>query len=81
MTAGRYADEFEREFARWLGVKCANLTNSGSSDNLLAFSALTAPELGERQIKPGDEVITAAADFPTTVTPVIQYGAIPALWM
>lgn len=77
LTTGRYADKFEREFAQWLGVKYANLTNSGSSANLLAFSALTAPELGDRQIKPGDEVITVAAGFPTTVTPVIQYGAIP----
>lgn len=77
LTTGRYADEFEREFAKWLGVKYANLVNSGSSANLIAFSVLTAPELGERQIKPGDEVITVAAGFPTTVTPVIQYGAIP----
>lgn len=77
LTTGRYADRFEREFAQWLGIKYANLTNSGSSANLLAFSTLTAPELGERQIKPGDEVITVAAGFPTTVTPIIQYGAVP----
>lgn len=77
LTTGRYADEFEREFSKWLGVKYASLVNSGSSANLIAFSALTAAELGERQIKPGDEVITVAAGFPTTVTPIIQYGAIP----
>jgi len=77
LTTGRYAEQFEREFARWLGVKYASLTNSGSSANLLAFSALTAPELGERRIRRGDEIITVAAGFPTTVTPIIQYGAIP----
>lgn len=77
LTTGRYAGRFEREFAEWLGVRFASLTNSGSSANLLAFSALTAPELGERQIRRGDEVITVAAGFPTTVTPIIQYGAIP----
>ncbi len=77
LTTGRYAEQFEREFAKWLGVKYASLTNSGSSANLLAFSALTAPELGERRIKRGDEVITVAAGFPTTVTPIIQYGAVP----
>lgn len=77
LTTGRYAEEFEREFAKYLGVRFASLTNSGSSANLLAFSALTAPELGERRIKRGDEVITVAAGFPTTVTPVIQYGAVP----
>ena len=77
LTTGRYAEEFEREFAKYLGVRFASLTNSGSSANLLAFSALTAPELGERRIKRGDEVITVAAGFPTTVTPIIQYGAVP----
>lgn len=77
LTSGRYANQFEREFAAWLGVKYASLTNSGSSANLLAFSAFTAPELGERRIKRGDEVITVAAGFPTTVTPIIQYGAVP----
>lgn len=77
LTTGRYAEQFEREFAKWLGVKYASLTNSGSSANLLAFSALTAPELGERRIERGDEVITVAAGFPTTVTPIIQYGAVP----
>lgn len=77
LTTGRFADQFEREFTNWLGVKYASLVNSGSSANLVAFSALTAPELGERQIKRGDEVITVAAGFPTTVTPIIQYGAKP----
>lgn len=77
LTTGRYANEFEQAFAKWLGVRFASLVNSGSSANLIAFSALTAPELGNRQIKRGDEVITVAAGFPTTVTPVIQYGAIP----
>lgn len=77
LTAGRFADRFEKEFARWLGVKYASLVNSGSSANLLAFMALTAPELGPRQIKPGDEVITVACGFPTTVTPVLNYGAVP----
>ena len=77
LTTGRYAEEFEREFAKWLGVKYASLVNSGSSANLLAFTALTAPELGERRIRRGDEVITVAAGFPTTVAPIIQYGAVP----
>ena len=77
LTTGRFAEEFEREFAKFLGVRFASLVNSGSSANLIAFSALTAPELGERRIKRGDEVITVAAGFPTTVTPVIQYGAVP----
>lgn len=77
LTAGPWAQRFEKEFARWLGVKFCSLTNSGSSANLLAFSALTAPELGERQILQGDEVITVACGFPTTVSPIIQYGAIP----
>ena len=77
LTTGRFADRFEKEFASWLGVKFAHLVNSGSSANLLAFMTLTAPELGERQIKPGDEVITVACGFPTTVTPIINYGAVP----
>ena len=77
LTTGRFAEEFEREFAKWLGVRYAHLVNSGSSANLIAFSALTAPELGERQIKRGDEVITVACGFPTTVTPILQYGAVP----
>ena len=77
LTTGRFADEFEKQFAAWIGVKFAHLVNSGSSANLLAFSVLTAPELGERQIRRGDEVITVACGFPTTVTPILQYGAIP----
>lgn len=77
LTAGRYAEQFEREFAQWLGVKFSSLVGSGSSANLLAFSALTAPELGDRRIRRGDEVITVAAGFPTTVTPILQYGAVP----
>lgn len=77
LTTGRFSDEFEREFAKWIGAKYASLVNSGSSANLIAFMALTAPELGERQILPGDEIITVACGFPTTVTPAIQYGAIP----
>lgn len=77
LTAGRYAHEFESEFAQYLGVKHACLTNSGSSANLLAFSALTSPTLGDRRIRRGDEVITIAAGFPTTVTPIIQCGAVP----
>lgn len=77
LTAGRYAEQFEGDFARFLGMQHCSLTNSGSSANLLAFMALTSPSLGERRIAPGDEVITVAAGFPTTVTPIVQYGAIP----
>lgn len=77
LTTGRFADRFEKEFATFLGVKFCSLTNSGSSANLLAFMTLTSPKLGERAIKRGDEVITVAAGFPTTVTPVIQFGAVP----
>lgn len=77
LTTGRFSDQFERGFANWLGVKYASLVNSGSSANLLAFMALTSPELGERQIKRGDEIITVACAFPTTVTPMLQYGAVP----
>ena len=77
LTTGRFSDRFEKEFASWIGVKFAHLVNSGSSANLIAFMALTAPELGERQIRPGDEVITVACGFPTTVTPIINYGAAP----
>ena len=77
LTSGRYTDEFEKEFAKYLGVRHCSLVNSGSSANLLAFMTLTSPLLKERAIKPGDEVITVAAGFPTTVTPIIQYGAIP----
>lgn len=77
LTAGRFSDQFEENFASWIGVKYVHLVNSGSSANLIAFMALTAPELGDRQIKPGDEVITVACGFPTTVTPILNYGAIP----
>ncbi len=77
LTAGRYTQEFETGFARMLGVTHCSLVNSGSSANLLAFMALTSPLLKERRIQRGDEVITVAAGFPTTVTPIIQYGAIP----
>lgn len=77
LTTGRFSDQFEKEFASWLGVRYAHLVNSGSSANLLAFYTLTAPELRERQIRRGDEVITVACGFPTTVSPVIQYGAVP----
>ena len=77
LTTGRFSETFEREFAKWMGVKYAHLVNSGSSANLIAFTVLTAPELGERQIRRGDEVITVACAFPTTVTPMLQYGAVP----
>lgn len=77
LTAGPWANRFEKRLANWLGVRFCSLTNSGSSANLLAFMALTANELGERRIKRGDEVITVACGFPTTITPCIQYGAIP----
>ena len=77
LTAGRYADQFEKNFAEYLGVRFCSLVNSGSSANLLAFMALTSPLLKERQVLPGDEIITVAAGFPTTVAPVIQYGAVP----
>lgn len=77
LTTGRYAERFEKEFAAYLGVRHCSLTNSGSSANLLAFMALTSSKLGERRIRRGDEVITVAAGFPTTVAPIIQYGAVP----
>ncbi len=77
LTAGRYTEEFERRFAEIMGVKYASVVNSGSSANLLAFMTLTAPELKERQIKRGDEVITVACGFPTTIAPIMQYGAVP----
>lgn len=77
LTSGRYTDEFEKNFAEYLGVKFCSLVNSGSSANLLAFMTLTSPLLGDRRISRGDEVITVAAGFPTTVTPMIQYGAVP----
>jgi CDP-4-dehydro-6-deoxyglucose reductase, E1 len=77
LTAGRYAEEFEAGLASFLGLENAILVNSGSSANLVAFSALTSPKLKDRRIRPGDEVITVAAGFPTTVNPIIQAGAIP----
>ena len=77
LTAGRFAKQFEEEFAKFLGVKHCILTNSGSSANLLAISALTSPKLGEKSLKPGDEVITTACAFPTTVNPIIQNNSIP----
>lgn len=77
LTTGRFGKKFEHQFAKYFGSKTSLLVNSGSSANLVAFYALTSPKLGERQIKPGDEVITVAAGFPTTVNPLIQYGAVP----
>ena len=77
LTSGRYTDEFEKKMAEYLQIKYCALVNSGSSANLLAFMALTSPLLGERQVKRGDEIITVAAGFPTTVAPMIQYGAVP----
>lgn len=77
LTAGRYTEQFERELASFLGLRHCSLVNSGSSANLLAFMALTSDRLKERKINRGDEVITVAAGFPTTVTPIIQYGAVP----
>jgi CDP-4-dehydro-6-deoxyglucose reductase, E1 len=77
LTAGRFADLFESRFAKFVGVRAARLVNSGSSANLLAVSVLTSPTLGARQLKPGDEVITVAAGFPTTVNPIVQNGLVP----
>ena len=77
LTTGRFAEQFEREFAKIFGTRFALLVNSGSSANLVAFSCLTSPLLGKRQLKAGDEVITVAAGFPTTVNPIIQNGMIP----
>ena len=77
LTSGRYTAEFEKKLSDYLNVKYVSLVNSGSSANLLAFMTLTSPLLGEKRIKPGDEVITVAAGFPTTVAPIIQYGAVP----
>lgn len=79
LTTGRFGPKFERKFARWFGSKASLLVNSGSSANLVAFYALTSPKLGERQIKPGDEVITVAAGFPTTLNPMVQYGCVPVM--
>ncbi|HEX7953953.1 MAG TPA: DegT/DnrJ/EryC1/StrS family aminotransferase, partial [Burkholderiales bacterium] len=77
LTTGRFNDAFEQRLAKYLGVKHLITTNSGSSANLVAFSTLTSPRLGERAILPGDEVIGVAAGFPTTVNPILQYGAVP----
>lgn len=77
LTSGRYSEQFEKQLADYLGIKYCSLVNSGSSANLLAFMALTSPLLGERAVRRGDEVITVAAGFPTTVAPMIQYGAVP----
>lgn len=77
LTAGRFADKLEKELAKYFGSRYSYLVNSGSSANLLAFYALTSPKLGDRAIKPGDEVITVAAGFPTTINPLIQFGCIP----
>lgn len=77
LTTGRFNDAFEKRLAEYLGVKFLITTNSGSSANLLAFTALTSPKLGDRAIKPGDEVIGVAAGFPTTVNPILQFGAVP----
>ncbi len=77
LTSGRYTEQFEEAFAKYLGVQFCSVVNSGSSANLAAFMALTSPLLGDRRVKRGDEVITVAAGFPTTVAPIIQYGAVP----
>lgn len=77
LTSGRYVQEFEAGLSKYLGVKYTAVVNSGSSANLLAFMTLTSPLLKERRIRPGDEVITVAAGFPTTVSPIINYGAVP----
>jgi CDP-6-deoxy-D-xylo-4-hexulose-3-dehydrase len=76
-TTGRFAEDFERKLARFVGVRSASLVNSGSSANLVALSALTSPKLGDRRLKPGDEVITVAAGFPTTVNPILQNRLVP----
>ena len=81
LTSGRYSEKFERELSEYLNIKYCSLVNSGSSANLLAFMALTSPLLKERQIKKGDEIITIACAFPTTVSPIIQYGAICRTWI
>lgn len=79
LTAGRFAERFEADFAKRLGARRSFLVNSGSSANLLALAALTSPTLGERRLMPGDEVVTTAASFPTTVNPILQLGAVPVL--
>ena len=77
LTTGRFANQFEKELAKYFGSRFSLFVNSGSSANLVAFYTLTSPKLGERAIKPGDEVITVAAGFPTTVNPIIQFGCVP----
>lgn len=77
LTSGRYTEQFEKELAEYIGVRFCSVVNSGSSANLLAFMALTSPLLGDRRVERGDEIITVAAGFPTTVTPYLQYGAVP----
>jgi CDP-6-deoxy-D-xylo-4-hexulose-3-dehydrase len=77
LTTGRYAEQFESSFARWFGIRECSLVNSGSSANLVALSALTSPKLGDRRLKPGDEVITVAAGFPTTLNPILQNNLVP----
>lgn len=77
LTSGRYGDEFEREFPKFIGAKYCSIVNSGSSANLVAMTALTSHKLGDKRLKPGDEVITVAAGFPTTVSPIIQNGLVP----
>ena len=77
LTTGRFAAQFEKQFARYFDIRGASLVNSGSSANLLAFSCLTSPKLGDRRLLPGDEVITVAAGFPTTVNPIVQNRCVP----
>jgi CDP-6-deoxy-D-xylo-4-hexulose-3-dehydrase len=77
LTTGRFADQFQKEFSHWWGVRHTILVNSGSSANLVALSALTSPQLGEQALRPGDEVITVAAGFPTTVNPILQNNLVP----
>ncbi len=77
LTTGRFAEQFERQFAQFMGIRDARLVNSGSSANLVALSALTSPSIGERRLRPGDEVITIAAGFPTTLNPIFQNGLVP----
>ena len=77
LTTGRFNEQFEKKLANFLGIKCLLTVNSGSSANLIAFSTLTSPKLKERAIQKGDEIISVAAGFPTTVNPIIQFGAIP----
>ncbi|MFJ4633974.1 DegT/DnrJ/EryC1/StrS family aminotransferase [Streptomyces sp. NPDC088847] len=81
ITAGDLAHKFETSFARKIGMRKARLTNSGSSASLLALTALTAPELGDARLRPGDEVVTAASGFPTTVNPIMQNGLKVLAWL